>query len=189
MRKIQITIDKEEFKRKLNLGDNPKCADESSIVKRLMSYIPSPDDISKKIRDWLNAIFIRDALETLTEDERLDSKSVKGIDKLEEEIAWLKEEIKKERGRKTVVFGGGVGGGRIVKSHDLSDSLNGVTKVFSLPAFWRVLLVQSSSFPNAFRPNVDYTIDASTSKITFTSEIEASTTLASGQTIIVLYSE
>ncbi len=75
--------------------------------------------------------------------------------------------------------------GSTVLTHDLSASLDGVTTTFTLPSNARVLLVIASSFPNIFRPTVDYTTTASS--ITFTSEINAATTLASGQSIVILY--
>lgn len=76
-----------------------------------------------------------------------------------------------------------------IKLYDLSSQLNGTLKTFALPAFWRVINVSSSSFPNSFRPTVDYTVDASVPSITFTSEITAAATLATGQTLLVEYAE
>lgn len=75
--------------------------------------------------------------------------------------------------------------GSYVYAYDLSASLDGVTKTFALPANARVILAFGSSAPGVFRPTVDYTTTAST--ITFTSEIAASSTLATGQTVIILY--
>ena len=60
-------------------------------------------------------------------------------------------------------------------------------KEFSLPAFWRVISVEGSSFPFSYRPTTDYTVSGS--KITFTSEIDETVSLATGQTLIVLYAE
>lgn len=76
-----------------------------------------------------------------------------------------------------------------VKAYDISSQLNGVLKTFTLPAFWRVISVHSSSFPSAFRETTDYTTDANASTITFTSQIDASTALASGNSIIIVYAE
>lgn len=75
--------------------------------------------------------------------------------------------------------------GSYVYSYDLSASLDGVTKTFTLPANARVIMVFASSTPGVFRPTTDYTTTAST--ITFTSEISAASTLATGQTVIILY--
>lgn len=93
---------------------------------------------------------------------------------------------------KTIPILGGAlsgGGGRIVKSYDLSSLLDGVTKTFALPAFWRVISVTATSDPTTFRPTTDYTTDASAMTITFTSQISADSSLATGQTIIITYSE
>lgn len=81
----------------------------------------------------------------------------------------------------------GRGTGSDVKAYDISSSLNGVLKTFSIPSNTRILSVTSSSFPTTFRPTVDYTSTGST--ITFTSEVDAGTTLASGQTLIIVYVE
>ena len=98
------------------------------------------------------------------------------------------DKLKKSGGVHSLSGGsGGIGGS--VRYHDISGELNGVLKTFSLPAFARVLSVQSSSFPNAFRETTDYTVDGSAFTITFTSEIEESTTLAAGQTITILYAQ
>ena len=75
--------------------------------------------------------------------------------------------------------------GSTILAHDLSASLNGVLKTFTLPSNARVLLVITSSFPTILRPTVDYTTTASS--ITFTSEIDAGSTLATDQTIMILY--
>lgn len=122
-------------------------------------------------------------LESVPEKDKLVIEAIKG---LREELDKLEKRI-----GKGIIYGGGgsAGGGRIVKIYDISSSLNGVLKTFALPAFWRVLSVQSSSFPNAFRPAVDYTTDASAMTITFDADIDAASTLATGQTITVLYSE
>lgn len=161
------------------------------VQQELLPLIPTVEKVEEKLPEILPEILpkfgtsIRDGLELLHEDERLDVSAIKG---LEEKIEELRKLISTT---KPVVFGGGgtAGGGRIVKSYDLSSQLDGVTKVFSLPAMWRIISIQSSSFPNAFRPTIDYTYDAGAHTLTFTSEIEASTTLAQGQTIIIIYSE
>lgn len=128
---------------------------------------------------------IRSKLELLEGNERLKIEAIKN---LREELDELKKRIASK-----IVYGGGGGagatGGKIVKGYDLSASLNGVLKTFSLPAFWRIISVHSSSFPNAFRETVDYTVDGSAFTITFTSEITASSTLAAGQTITIVYAE
>lgn len=125
---------------------------------------------------------IRNKLEILEGDERLSIDAIRG---LPEEL----EKIRKQRSNTVYVGGGSASGGRIVKSYDLSDSLNGSLKTFSLPAFWRIISVHTSSSPNALRLTTDYTVDGAAMTITFTSQIDAATTLAAGQTLIVVYAE
>ncbi len=109
----------------------------------------------------------------------VDEKLVKQVtDKLDE----VADELRTTRATTSTVL---AFSGSTVLTHDLSGSLDGVLKTFTLPSNARVLLVISSSFPNIFRPTVDYTTTAST--ITFTSEIDAATTLSSGQSIVILY--
>ncbi len=131
---------------------------------------------------------IKNKLESLAEGERVNIKYIDGvIDFFEELIKKHMSKFNKSKNGSTVFVGGGTNGGRIVKYHDLSDQLNGVLKTFALPANWRVISVQSSSFPSILRPTIDYVNDQQS--ITFTSEIDAASTLATGQTLIVLYSE
>lgn len=80
---------------------------------------------------------------------------------------------------------GNVGGGSFVYAQDISDQLNGVLKTFTLVPNAQVIMVFSSSMPGVFRPTIDYTTTGS--EITFTSEINANSTLATGQTVIILY--
>jgi hypothetical protein len=107
------------------------------------------------------------------EDEfKIDASHIKGL-----------PEIKDGKGQ--AVFSVERGG---LKVYDLSSSLDGATKTFSLPAFDKIIMISSTSFPFTFRPTVDYTSDASAMTLTFTSEITASTTLALGQTLLIVYS-
>lgn len=159
-------------------GKDGKDADEEKIIKETI------DTLEKNLPAF-GAQF-RDGLELLKDEERLDASAIKNLDKI---IEPLMNDVK----FKTITVGGGgggaSGGGRIVKVYDLSPLLNGVTKTFTLPAFWRVISVHSSSFPNVFRPTIDYTTDASTMQILFTDEINAGSTLESGQSVVVVYSE
>lgn len=105
------------------------------------------------------------------------------VDKLREELDALKK--KQSESQHTII----ASARGAVKYWDLSSFLDGVTKTFALPAFYRVISVHSSSFPNILRPDVDYTTDGTLMKITFTNEITADTTLASGQTLLIVYAE
>ena len=117
-------------------------------------------------------------------------------EQFKEKVETIVEELLKEL-RKTIKglqfrpmpTGSGATGGGIVKVFDLSDSLDGSIKTFSLPAFWRIISITSSSFPTAFRPTIDYTTDEANSQITFTSEVDVSTMLNTGQSILIVYAE
>lgn len=177
LRAIQSSLDEtvRSIDERVSQIKDGKDADEERIVQDVLAQIPAwtPPDTAEDIRN---------KLEVLEGDERL---KIEAIRDLREELDALKK-----RSNQTVYVGGGGGsGGRIVKSYDLSDQLDGSTKTFALPAFWRVISVHSSSFPNAFREGVDWTSDGAAMTITFTAEISADTTLAQGQTIIVVYAE
>lgn len=69
---------------------------------------------------------------------------------------------------------------------DLSSSLDGTTKSFTIPANTAITGVFGSSSPFVFAPTTDYT-GSGTTTITFTSNVDASSALAAGQTILVQY--
>jgi hypothetical protein len=166
-------------------GVDGKDADEEKITatiwEQVKANLPTVDGLMQSLPAFGPAI--RDALELLIGDERL---KIEAIANLREEL----DELKKKAGQTTVIQGGGSSGpGRTVKSYDLSDSLDGVTKTFALPAFYRIISVHLSSFPNIMRPTTDYTSDANAMTITFITEIDAATCLAKGQSLIIVYSE
>lgn len=148
-------------------------ADREAIIEDTLAKIP--EEVEETPQQ------VRNKLETLKGKERLP---IDAIDGLTEKL----EEVSKIKGQVQFVPNGSSGGG-IVKAYDLTSQLNGVLKTFSLPAFWRVISVHSSSVPNAFRPTTDFTTDASAMTITFTDEINASSTLNTGQTLLVVYAE
>lgn len=164
------------------LPDTTRIASEASkmAITEVLRQIPSIDDIEADLPKLGAAI--RDGLELLQDDDRLKIEAIKD---LREELDKLGKRINESMNR----VSGGASGGHIVKAYDLSSQLDGVTKVFSLPSMWRIISVQTSSFPNALRPTVDFVYDASANTITFTSEITESSTLAAGQTVILIYSE
>lgn len=151
-----------------------KNADEQIMIENIVSQLKDkvsavldkPEDIKAKI-------------ETLDEGNKL---SIKVIDGLPEALEALKKQVDK-----MVPFYVGTGTTKGVQVYDLSSQLNGILKTFALPALSRIVGIQSSSFPNAFRPTVDFTNDAQS--ITFTSEIDAGSVLAAGQTLLVQYVE
>lgn len=162
---------------KVSRIEDGRDADKTKIVQDVLAQIQLPEQ-KEIILD--TPIELRDKLETLQEPEKLIISAIRG---LREELDALKSS---KGGASHAIFASQRGA---VKAYDLTASLNGVLKTFSLPSFWRVISVHSSSFPNAFREATDYTTDASASTITFTSEIDASTALASGNSIIIIYAE
>lgn len=121
---------------------------------------------------------IRDALELLKGDNRLDKSAIKGLQEELDRILQLAQS-------KQTFGAGGVIGIRSSK-YSLSSQLNGSTRTFTLPAFLKIGHIASSSFPfSAFEPDTDYTVDASAHTITFTNQIELTGALAAGQTLII----
>lgn len=129
---------------------------------------------------------IRDALELLPDGEKLE---IEAIQDLRKELDELKKATKNVTSGQAAYLVGSASGGRIVKSYDLSPYLDGVTTVFSLPAMWRIISIVASSFPNALRETIDWVHNAGTNTLIFTSEISAANTLASGQTVTLIFSE
>lgn len=166
---------------KIKMPENGKDADETAIAERVFGRITPPKDGSPDTAD-----IIRNKLELLPDGEKLSITAIEGIaeifEKLEELLTW----------KKRFILNSGwsaAGGGRIVKSYDLSPKLDGVTTTFSLPAFWRVISVHLSSTPNILQPTVDYTIDGTLMKITFTAQLTPATQLSAGQTCLIIYAE
>lgn len=122
---------------------------------------------------------VRDKLETLQGEERLDASAIKNLEQHLQKLIPSQE----QRYMSIPVSRGAV------KAYDLSASLDGVTKTFALPTFWRIISVHLSSTPNILRVTTDYTSDASVPSITFTSQIGASTSLSAGQSLIIVYAE
>lgn len=84
----------------------------------------------------------------------------------------------------------GRGTGHPAQIADLSSSLNGSTKVFSLPVNRRVIAVLGSSAPFWFRPTIDFIISGTNNTIlTFDASIDAGISLAGGQSLGVIYTE
>ena len=161
----------------------PSMPDLSVYEGKLEAIRLSIPEIKETILD--NPAQIRDKLESIrVESEKL---SIDSISYLKEELKKLEKKINTAKG--ITIFGGGGGGGagKIVKAYDLSSSLNSVLKTFTIPGNWRVISVNSSSFPFMFRPTIDYT--TTDSSITFTDEVIADTMLTTGQSIAIIYAE
>lgn len=117
---------------------------------------------------------VRNHLELLTGDDRLDASAIKGLE------AVVKKNLPAKSPTSFVLTRGQV------KAYDLSASLNGVLTTFNIPAAWRVIDIKLSSLP-VLRETTDWTWTPQS--VTFTSQIQASTDLAAGQTCIVIYAE
>lgn len=164
---------------KLKHGKDGKTPSREELELLIKPLIPDVQDGKDGSPDTPEQII--DKINSLPEEEenQIDIKHIKGWKKTIEDL------VKKAS---STVFVGGGNGGRVVKLYDFSSQLDGVTKTFTLPAFWRIIDIQIGTIP-PLRPTVDYTSNASAMTITFTSEIEASTYLARGLSAIVIYSE
>ena len=107
------------------------------------------------------------------------SKAIKSLEKLSASV----EELKSRKHMPAVTP---VGGRSFLRRADISSSLDGTTKTFNIGAFYSIFQVVASSHPTALRDTIDYTYSGSAGTITFTDNIEASATLATGQTVIIL---
>ena len=138
------------------------------ILEETRKLIPPPSEES--------AEDIRNKLELLEGEERLNVSAIEGLEDLLKRI----EKVEK---KPDTIINGGVIGRDLIKDIDLSSQLDGVTKTFQLPAVWNVVSVHLSSFPHALRKTVDFTYTPTS--ITFTSEIDAAVALATGQTCVL----
>lgn len=157
-------------------------ASEQKVINEVIKQIPEPEKgedadeeaIQKRIEEDLPKLGerIRDGLELLKEDERLDVKAIRGLEDL----------LKKVESKISSVGNGGGGGS--FREHfieiDLSGELNGVLTEFNIPAVYKIISVDLSSYPyGTLRKDTDYSYTNTT--ITFKSTIDASTQLSAGQ--------
>ena len=153
----------------------PIIADVTKNVNDLLTpLIPKKEDIENDIIK--SGEKIRDSLELLEGDERLDKKAIKGLEDFEKDITALKARP----------MGGG-GGRRVFqpKRDDLSSLTDGSTKIFYLskaPIEDNVIMVFGTDFPTILRPTIDFTIANKT--LTLTDAIPAP---SQGATLIVTY--
>lgn len=145
--------------------------DEDSLIERAVAAVQMPEQ-KEALLDTPEDI--RNKLEVLNGDERLEMSAIKG---LEEILASIRKESR------TSGIGGAIVGRNVFQDVDLSARLDGSTKTFGIPAVWNIISVHLSSFPHALRKNVDFTYTPES--ITFTSEIDAATSLAAGQTCVL----
>lgn len=123
-------------------------------------------------------------LSSLRGNERLGAEAIDGLDERIKSVSRASG-----GGGPVFVPTGGANGGKTVKYYDISGDLDGSTKTFTLPAFHRIISVHCSSQPFIFRPTTDWTADASAMTITFTSAVDETLSLATGQSVVVVYAE
>ena len=157
---------------KLMIPELPPEVDLTDIynsLKEIEAKIP-------KIPDEITAEVIIKKLEAVEENE--DKLSIDAIKDLREELKKMRKIVD------GIPRGGGIVGRDIIKDIDISSQLDGVLKTFNIQGVWNIISIDLSSFPyGSLRKGVDYTW--TTTSITFTSEINASTQLASGQSCIL----
>ncbi len=110
---------------------------------------------------------IKDKLETLKGDERLDASAIKNLPEVV----------------KSYSVGKSGGGGSTMRVNDLSSQANGSTRTFTtLNRIGAAHIVLYSAFPTLFLPTTDYTVSGNT--ITILSSIPAP---VAGQSLAIVY--
>lgn len=134
-------------------------------------------EMDKAMKEMCSGKKIKEKLEALDDGEKL---SIEAIKNLRKELDDLKKFVRSSN----TSINGSVVGRDVVKEIDISSQLDGSTKTFNIPSTYRILSVDLSSFPyGSCRKNIDYTYTSTT--ITFTSQIDAPTQLATGQSCII----
>ena len=152
-------------------GEDGKDADEDAIAEKVKQSIkiPTIEEIENDLPKLGDRI--RDGLELLQGDNRLNKNAIKGLEEMEKNFDEKLSRI--PRGRM------GMRKMPIVKRYNLSSQTDGSTKTFSLPVDTTdVLGVWSSQFPITYNPLTDWTFAGRT--LTLTGEVEAP---ATGQTL------
>lgn len=148
----------------------PGATDLTDIYKKV-------SEVEGKIPLPATAEVVRDQLETLEGDERLDKSAIKG---LEEELSRMGSKIDSK-----TTSGGGTR--RVFQPHldDFSGSTDGSTKTFTLsrePLRTDTILVWGTDFPIILRPTTDFTVAGKT--LTLTSAVPAP---SQGATLLIQY--
>lgn len=184
LKKIQAKIDLKMSEVKNGVAG--KDADETRVaeiasklaLETLKPLMPTVEAIEQDLPKL--GAEIRDGLELLPDGDKL---KIEAIQDLREELDDLEKKILAKVNSSGNFGGGGVGKTNMYY-YDLTPYLNGVTLTFNMPAFLRILKIETWSGP-VLRPLVDWTSDASAHTVTFT--IDPATYLATGQTCLVYY--
>ena len=159
-------------------AEHPKLYKRIGEVRsELLAKLPKEVVLEDEIPQMGNEI--KESVQNLKEGDRWEIEDVNGLEKRLEELA-------RQANSRVGNFGGGGVGNTNVYYYDISASLDGAEKTFSMPAFTRIIDIKLSSAP-VLRPTIDYTVDASAFTITFTDQIDADPLLLSGQSLMVLY--
>ncbi len=153
-------------------GEDGEDADEERIKQAVLAEIKLPEQ-KAVILDTPEQV--RDKLESLTGNERLNQSAIAG---LQEQIESLKQMIS------SIPRGGRTGMRKIpiIKRYNLSSQCNGVLKTFTLPNDTvDVLGVFGTQFPVNFNPGTDWTFAGRT--LTLTDAVGAPET---GQTLFAI---
>lgn len=150
-------------------------------IPSLQPLVEELESLREALPPQLTADWVRNLLEMLQGDERLEMSAINGLEEKLKELRTIAERKSPPQAQQPIMAG--AIGRSLFRDIDLSAQLDGVTKTFQLPAIWNILSVSLSSFPNALRKNVDFTY--TNRSITFTSEINAATSLAAGQTCVL----
>lgn len=154
---------------KMAMPMDGKDANPEDVVPLVMEQIKLPEYEKFILEDkGAQIVGLINDLE-ITPELQIDAKHIKNLPKFEQRI--VNSVAKKGE----------------VLYYDLSSQLDGSTKTFSLPAFYKIIDVRSSSAPFAFIQGTDFTVDGSAMTISFTAQIDATITLATGQTLYILY--
>lgn len=161
---------------KMSLVKDGKDADESKIVEKVLGSLdyPTVDILKQEMPKFGEEI--RNGLELLQGDERLDVSAIRGI---EETLKEIKEEVKQVRQSKRVFAGPNA---NAVNYADLTDECDGSNKTFTVPTHRKVIALMGTQFPVIYRPIIDFTTVNQT--LTLTDAVSAP---ESGQTLTFLY--
>ena len=143
--KITESVDK-----KMKMVRDGKDADETQIIKNVISQIKLPEQ-KEIILD--NAGQIRDKLEILKGEDRLDKSAIRGLDDLLKSGYMIEKPIFSFGGRR----------GSVLRAVDLSSQCDGIIKAFTLPIDVRkVFGLFGTQFPVQFAPTGDWSVSGRT---------------------------
>ncbi len=117
---------------------------------------------------------VRDKLEQLKNDDRLDKSAIRGLDEMESKIE------KASKMERTRIFAGP--NANAVQVEDLTAQCNGSNKSFITPSYRIPLMLLGKQGPFVYSPTADYTLG--NGKVTLTAAVDAPVT---GQTLLFLY--